>query len=663
MASKNFSFQEKELDIPPVILAEPEKIIPQITPEKKIENKKVANAKLEEKIGTKLFSRLGIIALVIGVGFFIKYVNDNNLISYAVRIWLGVAAGVLLVAGGEYASRFKKYANWGKVLVGGGLATIYFVAYAAYAFVDYREALGMTQAMDIVLLVLIALLAVIFSLRDNSQIIAAEAFSLGFLTCLLNNDFGNMVLVYDFILTIALVATAAYKKWPLIGIGGVVGSYLVYILWRDANPHADSFALSFLSLFFLSYALQSTLFSYKLAGKKAIEAKVALANTLNSFLFFIFGLLIVNEWKGDWNALFCLIFSVFHLLGSWATWFFGKKISSYVYFYFGIASLAIAVPLWLDKEMITIVWSALSLIVLLAGLKSRYRPLEYAAYVLSFLTVWKVILFDTSLHGFSLDDIFASTRVMAYLAAAVFFLIAYFVLIAKRNNISETFKDVTPYAYAFIPTFLLAIMFGLEVGDGNSNWFTFWWGLLFLGVALMPLIKNCKEFNWQGTLLGSLVFFKVLIVDLLLASMEGTELTDYHLPIYLTVIACILGASVFWRFNKKLLAEKEKHMPIVYQWLGIGLSFLVIAIELDGYWVSVGWAALALALIFAGFLGKDKHSRYQGIVILGFTLLKVFLYDTSELETIYRTISYMFLGGILLGASFLYSKYKDKILG
>ena len=50
-----------------------------------------------------------------------------------------------------------------------------------------------------------------------------------------------------------------------------------------------------------------------------------------------------------------------------------------------------------------------------------------------------------------------------------------------------------------------------------------------------------------------------------------------------------------------------------------------------------------------------------GIIIFAITIIKVFLYDTRNLDTIQRTVSYMVLGVILLLVSFIYTKYKDKL--
>jgi len=62
-----------------------------------------------------------------------------------------------------------------------------------------------------------------------------------------------------------------------------------------------------------------------------------------------------------------------------------------------------------------------------------------------------------------------------------------------------------------------------------------------------------------------------------------------------------------------------------------------------------------------GFSLQKKHLRMQGMIIFSITILKVFLYDTRNLETIHRTVSYIALGVILLLVSFIYTKYKEKL--
>ena len=59
----------------------------------------------EEDIGMKWFARVGILALVIGVGFFIKYAIDMNWINHLTRIILGIVFGSGLIVFGEIISK------------------------------------------------------------------------------------------------------------------------------------------------------------------------------------------------------------------------------------------------------------------------------------------------------------------------------------------------------------------------------------------------------------------------------------------------------------------------------------------------------------------------------------------------------------------------------
>jgi hypothetical protein len=79
--------------------------------------------------------------------------------------------------------------------------------------------------------------------------------------------------------------------------------------------------------------------------------------------------------------------------------------------------------------------------------------------------------------------------------------------------------------------------------------------------------------------------------------------------------------------------------------------------------LSVVWALYAAAVIGVGIVKKIKLLRIFGIALFGVTVLKVFFFDLSELRTIYRIISFIILGLLLLGISYLYNRYKHRIFG
>ncbi|HEX9007396.1 MAG TPA: DUF2339 domain-containing protein, partial [Bacteroidota bacterium] len=75
------------------------------------------------------------------------------------------------------------------------------------------------------------------------------------------------------------------------------------------------------------------------------------------------------------------------------------------------------------------------------------------------------------------------------------------------------------------------------------------------------------------------------------------------------------------------------------------------------------WLLFAAGLMGVGLLRRNRSLRLTAITLLGFTILKIFLYDLSFLETLYRIFSFIGLGIILLAASYAYQRNKELILG
>jgi uncharacterized membrane protein len=74
---------------------------------------------------------------------------------------------------------------------------------------------------------------------------------------------------------------------------------------------------------------------------------------------------------------------------------------------------------------------------------------------------------------------------------------------------------------------------------------------------------------------------------------------------------------------------------------------------LSGFWSVVG----VVALVF-GLLRDDRRFRVGGLALLGLAVFKVFLYDLAALESIYRVLSFIALGLLLLAAAYAYQRIR-----
>ena len=93
------------------------------------------------------------------------------------------------------------------------------------------------------------------------------------------------------------------------------------------------------------------------------------------------------------------------------------------------------------------------------------------------------------------------------------------------------------------------------------------------------------------------------------------------------------------------------------------INWMDIAASAQSYklGLSILWGMYSLLLIILGIWKKKKHLRIGAIALFAVTLIKLFFYDISHLETVAKTIVLVSLGVLLLIISFLYNKYKHII--
>ncbi|MGB0524410.1 MAG: DUF2339 domain-containing protein [Flammeovirgaceae bacterium] len=77
--------------------------------------------------------------------------------------------------------------------------------------------------------------------------------------------------------------------------------------------------------------------------------------------------------------------------------------------------------------------------------------------------------------------------------------------------------------------------------------------------------------------------------------------------------------------------------------------------------LSILWGVYSLFLIVLGIWKRKPHLRFAAMGLFGITLLKLFFYDLTNLNTLAKTIVFVCLGLLLLIISFLYNKFKNQI--
>ncbi len=225
--------------------------------------------------------------------------------------------------------------------------------------------------------------------------------------------------------------------------------------------------------------------------------------------------------------------------------------------------------------------------------------------------------------------------------------------------------------------------------NSDLSWFKSIWilnySLLFVSILSFVNIKKIK--NQQLGLINIGLMVLSLVIFLFQGLYDLSELRDSYLeqtlsPYYqkgtinlwirypsflfvaLTLYSCYKNIKQdFLQRNYKIAFELLFHTTILWIASSELINWMDIFKLEQSYklGLSILWGMYSLFLIAFGIWKKNKPVRIGAIALFGITLIKLFFYDISELNTIAKTIVFVSLGVLLLIISFLYNKYKHLI--
>jgi hypothetical protein len=122
---------------------------------------------------------------------------------------------------------------------------------------------------------------------------------------------------------------------------------------------------------------------------------------------------------------------------------------------------------------------------------------------------------------------------------------------------------------------------------------------------------------------------------------------------------------------QQVAARIPKHFPLEPEWrvamivagllsMWLFVSDWVINLSGGSVYLTAAWAGVALITIALGFVLRERMYRWVGLAILACALGRVVI-DVWKLEIIYRILSLLALGVVLLALGFVYNKYQEKI--
>ncbi|HME24133.1 MAG TPA: DUF2339 domain-containing protein [Acetobacteraceae bacterium] len=303
------------------------------------------------------------------------------------------------------------------------------------------------------------------------------------------------------------------------------------------------------------------------------------------------------------------------------------------------------------------------------------------------LAVAGVVLIRLLLNWYVLDYGFGQWPVVNGLLAAYALPAAAFALAAAMFRRQE--DDLTVGVLEAGSVALATVFVALEVRQGvdadgavNTPYLGFpeaalhVASLAVLAVATMRIARRLGrpvlQWGWriQGTLALAggvlLILFNPLVTDDDVGSLPLFDwlLPAYLLPALLAVAARRDAATVQPPALRPLLGGYALIAGLV--WLTVEVRHLfhagpvgldTVAVEDAELWAWSGaWLAYGVAVMAIGIAAGNRHLRLAALAIVGLTTAKVFLVDMSDLVGLWRVLSFLGLGLVLIGLGAAYRR-------
>ncbi len=532
----------------------------------------------EIMLGQKWMLIIGIITIVFGVGYFLKYSFERELIGPAGQLTLAYILGAVFLRLGYYFHQKSGFVSFGLLMTGGAIAVFYFASFAAFQL--YRPPV-IGQEASFVIMVLITVLACALSIKFDAKWLAVLGIIGGFLTPVMlsrgsDNFYGLMG--YITLLNCGVLYVAFKKNWNLLNTLAFFGTYILFSGWYLNYYGTKNFlpAILFLNLFYLIYSVAP--FAYQFIKKQEKPSSVAafVVMTLNSFFAFGFSYDMIYDYfrAAHYVSIITVFYAAVFLAMASHLFKQGRRFSEAFVAMLALASLflIIMIPILFSKQWITFFWAAQAFTLFFMAVRLSRAAIFAGAYALFAIALLKLLFVDYSMHGaFNFNfDIFRIYPDFSYLLAGRYVawagsltLLFSAANIAYRKGISNIVYGVKDSAVLYtVLGICLFIILNFETASFLYDYlrearFAFISGLWAVYAAALMIIGF--KFNSYAVRKTSIALFTITLIKVFVYDMDDMS-TPWRILSFMILGGILISVSFFYhKFKDGLITVLKKN--------------------------------------------------------------------------------------------------------
>lgn len=632
---------------------------------------------LEQVIGARWATWIGVLAIVFAVGFLLRWTFQNNVIGPVGRVGLGIAAGLGLLIAGTALRRRGGIAYLSEGLAGGGLACLYlslFAAHQVYKFLDAAPAFGLMAAVTVV--------GILVSVVTERQATAVLSVLGGLLTPILvttQHPDERVLLGYLLVLDGLVLGVSRFKAWPALNRLAWVGSILLYaplLADQPAAAHPAARLVLLTALFVLFVAVPILRPWLDRVSTDPLDLALIVGN---GAAYFAAAYVTLERWESAWEGPWAVFLAAFYVVVALAYARRVPKDDGAIAAHLGAAFVAFAsaFPLAFDGPWVTLSWAVQGAVLLAIAPKLVRRSVAvWGGLALFALAVTRTLLLDPMWYP-SRPPVWNMVYAVGLAVVAALAWAGYSVRPLKQvSGAVWTGAGLRSGLWFLAAGVLGALLWREPTG--------LWPGVLLTLelVAVAALARPLREaaFVAAAVALTLATGARLFIEDHDLAARAAAQLLNA--PLALRIGACAAAALAGLLIRKSDVdPQAESAGQALGATAGLGL-LLTLSLGWTMHWqvaigeavqtgvgdalsqarwklqvgLSILWTVYAACALAVGFLRDLAAIRYAALALFGVTIVKVFLVDMANVGAVYRILSFLVLGVVLLAVSYLYQR-------
>ena len=629
---------------------------------------------LEQRIGARWATWVGVIVILVAAALFLKWAFDNAYLGPGTRVVMGVVGGVVMLLAGLGLHRRRDLPYLSEGLAGGGLGCLYLSLFAAHSLYGL---IGPTLAFAAMFAVTLSgTLVAVLTGRLSTAVLAVLG---GLLTPVLLHveqpDERNL-LAYLLVLDVLVLLVARFRTWPVLAQVAWGGSALLLLptLASDVQAPRPLARLLLLTALFLIFLL-APLFRERATGRRTepLDLLLVVANAAGYFWAVYVTLEAVRPTlEGPWALALAILYRV--VSADYSGRVPGDPVPVLVHEGVGWTFLTVAVPLALDLQWVTLAWAAEGVMLLWLAARAPAVMATWGGLAALLLAGVRAVVLDR--HWFPGSVPIWNLVFLIHLAVVLALTVGG--TLAGRAAAEGPSHPRSVAIRAVLWVAAVATLAVLLWREPPGLWRATLLSLELLVVGLLARGSASPAFPVAVPVLAAILAYRVLVADDAVARRAAESLVS--LPLLSRVGACLaiglaggglvrasttvarqVGTVVSGAAGLILLFALSVNWTRYQQALAESARAAARAPAGDIPWrtqvgLSVLWTVYAGLALGWGFARRNRPLRYAALGLLGLTVAKAFAVDFAAVQTSYRILSFLVLGVVLLLVSLAYQK-------